>query len=445
MENYLEKNWTKYFDDLKGLVKIPSFLITEEDYPNVHHIETLKYMEDLAKANGMKVFTNPEGYYGYIEIGQGEKMIGILAHLDVVAPGELKLWNTNPFELTNDGDKLIGRGANDDKGPLLLSFYLMKEMLEKQIPLNKRIRLIYATDEETFWRGIDKYISDGNEQPTLGWTPDGAFPPICGEKTVYRYQLSIKENHNFELNGGVGVNIVSPKATYKGEKVAEVQAKMDEFGYEYELNDDGSISALGVSAHAMKAATEGINANARLIKAVSMVENSKFLNFIAKYIGTETTGDTMFNGHYEDETGPITSNLGVIKTTPEGFFVLMDTRIPLFATTWKEIEKEVLKNCQKEEIAYKQYKILEKISFDKDGTFIQILLNAYRDFSGDVDAEPVIIGGGTYARSMNNIIGFGPFFKDSPDMEHQTNEYALKSDLIKAYSIYAHVFEVLLK
>ncbi len=444
MENYLEKNWIKYFKDLKNLIRIPSFLITKEDYPNIHHIEVLKYMEDLAKANGMKVFTSP-GYYGYIEIGKGVEMIGILAHLDVVAPGELELWNTNPFELIEDGDKLIGRGSCDDKGPLMLSFYLMKELLESKTPLNKRIRLIYATDEESFWRGIKKYISDGNEQPTLGWTPDYQFPPIYGEKSIYRYQFSLKEDLDFELNGGTGVNTVSPKATYKGKKVAEVQAKMEEFGYEYKLNNDGSLSAIGVSVHAMKAATEGINANSRLIKVVSMVENSKFLNFIAKYIGTEVTGDTLFNGHYEDETGVITCNLGLIKTTSVGLIALMDTRIPLFATTWENIEKEVIKNCKKEEITYEQIKISEKIYFDKDTPFIQTLLNVYKDCSGDVKAKPTIIGGGTYARAMNNVVCFGPFFKNSPDTEHQTNEYALKSDLIKAYSIYNHVLDIILK
>ncbi len=444
MENYLEKNWKKYFEELKNLVKIPSFLVTKEDYPNQYLHETLKYMENLAKANNMKVYTNPDGYYGYIEIGQGAEMIGLLGHLDVVAPGELELWDTDPFELIEDGDKLIGRGSVDDKGPLLLSFYLMKEMIENNVPLNKRIRLIYATDEESLWRGIYKYIENGEEQPTMGWTPDCVFPPMYGEKTIYEYKLNLEEVHDFSINGGTGSNTVSPKATYKGKKVAEVQAKMEEFGFKYKLNDDGSLSAIGVAAHAMNAAIEGENANLRLIKAVAAVEDSKFLNFIAKYIGLETTGDTLFNGHYEDETGVITNNLGVIISTSTGFEVEMDCRVPL-STCWKDIEKEIKENCEKEGINYKYYNILPKVYIDKNGPFIQTLLKAYKDFSGDIDAEPIIIGGGTYARSMKNIVGFGPFFNDSPDTEHQANEYALKSDFVKAYSIYNEVFMKLLK
>ncbi len=445
MENYLEKNWKEYFEDLKNLIKIPSFLVKDYEYPNIHLQEALKYMEDLAKANGMKVFTNPEGYYGYIEIGQGEEMIGLLGHLDVVAPGDLSLWKTSPFELIEDGDKIIGRGSVDMKGPLMLTFYLMKEVLEKKILLNKRIRLIYATDEELFWRGIKKYVSDGNEQPTMGWTPDCFFPPIYGEKTAYQYSFSLKEDLDFEINGGTGPNSVSPLATYKGKKVAQVQAKMEELGYKYKLNDDGSISSLGVSIHAMKAATEGINANSRLVQAVSMVEDSKLLKFIAKYVGIETMGDTLFNGHYEDETGPISNSFSVIKTTPEGITTIFDSRVPLYVVSWEKIQEQILKNCEKEGIDYKRYDFIDKLLVPKDGPLIQSLLDAYIKITGEVDTKPAIDGGATYARSMQNVVGFGPYFKNSPDTEHQPNEYALKSDWIKAYSIYNEALDQLLK
>ncbi len=445
MKNYLEINWKEYFDDLKNLIKIPSFLVNKNEYPNMHSIEALKYMEDLAKANGMKVFTNPEGYYGYIEIGKGEEMIGLLGHLDVVAPGDLLLWKTDPFELVEDGNRVIGRGAVDMKGPFMMCFYLMKELLEKQVPLNKRVRLIYATDEELFWRGITKYVSDGHEQPTMGWTPDCTFPPIYGEKAAFQYQLAVKEDLNFEVDGGTGDNSVSPRATYKGNKVMQLQIKMEQLGYPYELNKDGSLSALGVSSHALRAATRGINANSRLVQALSMVEDSKLLDFIAKYVGTEVNGDTMFNGHFEDETGPITNTFSVIKTTPEGLVATFDSRVPLFATTWKEIENEILKNCRKEGVNYKIHNFHDKLLVDKNGFLIQTLLKAYIKITGEVDAKPASGGGTTYAKSMQNVVGFGSNFIGSPDMEHQPNEYALKSDWIKAYSIFNEALNHLLK
>ncbi len=445
MENYLEKNWKEYFKDLKGLVKIPSFLEDVDDYPNVHHIEALRYMEKLAKAQGMKTFINPEGYYGYIEIGQGEEMIALLCHLDVVAPGDLELWKDDPFNLTETTTDLIGRGTDDDKGPTMLSFYLLKELVEKKVPLNKRIRMIMATDEETLWRGITKYTTDGHEQPTMGWAPDANYPPMYGEKALYQYALSLKEPLDFELNGGTGINTVSPRATYKGKKVDQVKAEMEKLGYEYEINKDGSLSAIGEPTHAMMAAIEGVNANSRLVQAVSKVEDSKFLKFMAKYIGTETTGDTLFRKHYEDETGAITNNFGVIKTTPEGFTTLMDSRVPIFAVDWPEVEKGVIKSCKEGGVDYTKVDSVEKLYIDKDGDFIQTLLNVYKDVTGDVKAEPIIIGGATYARTMKNCVAFGPFFQDSPDAGHKANEFIRKSDFITSFSIYEKVVDKLLK
>ncbi len=446
MENYLEKNWKEYIKDLSGLIKIPSVLVDKDDYPNTNHKKALKYMEDLAKAHGMKVVINPEGYYGYIEIGQGKEMIGLLGHLDVVSPGDMAAWKTDPFELLEKDGNLIARGAVDDKGPVMMSFYLLKELLEEKVKLDKRIRLIFATDEESLWRGIFKYVANKEEIPTMGWTPDCNYPPMYGEKCLLQYVLSFKEKLDFELDGGAGINSVSSKATYKGSKVDQVAAEMKKLGFKYEINKDGSLSAIGVGTHAMNAATEGENANSRLVLAVSKVEDSKFLKFMAKYVGIETMGDTLFRKHYEDETGPITNNFGVIKTTPEGFTTLMDCRVPLFAVEWEEVEKGIIASCKEDGRAeYTRYDVLPKLYVDKDGKFIQTLLNIYKEFTGDVDAEPIVIGGATYARSMPNIVAFGPFFKDSPDTEHQPNEFARAKDLIKSYSIYNVVMEKLLK
>ncbi len=445
MENYLEKNWKEYFNDLKGLIKIPSFLAEGDDYPNDAHRAALKYMEDLAKANDMKVFINPEGYYGYIEIGQGEEMIALLCHLDVVAPGDLELWDDDPLHLTETKDFLIGRGVDDDKGPLMLSFYLLKEMAKNKDKLTKRIRLIMATDEETLWRGMHKYVENGEEQPTMGWAPDTEYPPIYGEQTIFQYALSLDEDHDFEINGGTGINTVSPRATYTGKKVDQVAAEMKKLGFKYEINKDGSLSALGVSDHAMRAATHGTNANSRLVIAVSKVEDSKFLNFLAKYIGTEANGDTIFGKHYEDSEGSITNNFGIIKTTPKGFTTSFDSRVPIFAVEWPALEEAITKNCKKEGIKYTRIDAVDKLLINKDGKFVQTLLQAYKDFSGDTEAEPLILRGGTYARTVKNCIAFGPFFNDSPGMEHKPNEYIRKSDFTNSYTIYSNVMDKLLK
>src|SRR5699024_11049830 len=86
---------------------------------------------------------DPEGYYGYAEIGEGEELFGVLGHVDVVPVGDLNNWDSDPFELTEKDGKLYGRGTTDDKGPLLASMYALKAILDEGYKLNQRVRFSY--------------------------------------------------------------------------------------------------------------------------------------------------------------------------------------------------------------------------------------------------------------------------------------------------------------
>ena len=80
------------------------------------------------------------------------------------------------------------------------------------------------------------------------------------------------------------------------------------------------------------------------------------------------------------------------------------------------------------------------VFLDKDSEFIQGLLAAYREITND-DSEPMVMGGGTYARAMDNIVAFGPVFPGRECTEHQPDEYILIEDLYKAREIYRLAIE----
>ena len=73
---------------------------------------------------------------------------------------------------------------------------------------------------------------------------------------------------------------------------------------------------------------------------------------------------------------------------------------------------------------------------DKNGWVMQTLLKAYESKTGDT-SEPLVIGGGTYARAMPNIIAFGPLLPGRSATEHQKDECMLQSDLELCREIYA--------
>lgn len=129
---------------------------------------------------------------GYAEFGEGEDLIGIVGHLDVV-PAIEEDWKYSPFTPTIADGKIYGRGAIDDKGPVISSLYAMKAVMdyakENNITLNKRVRLIVGLNEEKDWKCIN-YYKEHEEIPTLGFSPDSDFPCIYAEKSVISLTLS---------------------------------------------------------------------------------------------------------------------------------------------------------------------------------------------------------------------------------------------------------------
>ena len=69
--------------------------------------EGLKIADEL----GFKT-VNLDNYCGYAEMGEGEEIVGIAGHLDIVPVGGD--WTYDPFTLTRDGDHVYGRGTTDD-------------------------------------------------------------------------------------------------------------------------------------------------------------------------------------------------------------------------------------------------------------------------------------------------------------------------------------------
>ena len=50
-------------------------------------------------------------------------------------------------------------------------------------------------------------------------------------------------------------------------------------------------------------------------------------------------------------------------------------------------------------------------------------MDIYKEITGDVDAQPVAIGGGTYAREVTNGVAFGALLSSQENNMHQKNEY----------------------
>jgi succinyl-diaminopimelate desuccinylase len=401
--------------------------------------QALRKMLQLADDLGFRTHYGDGGYYGYAEIGEGQEMLGILGHLDVVPAGKLSDWSHGPFDPLEKDGMLYARGSQDDKGPLLASLFAVKALVDAGVKLNKRVRFIFGADEETLWRCINRY-KEIEEPPTMGFSPDARFPLIYAEKGLLQLTLEGKNDTDLRLSGGSAFNAVPDSMFYDGIMHEELADKLDALGFAYEWKEDG-IEVKGKAAHAM-IPEEGINAIERLCIALHAIGiKSKAINFIAQELGEDPYASRVFGDCSDAPSGKLKFNVGLINLGDKEQ-ISIDTRIPVTVSK-DEVVSRLKAAAARYGLEYKQFDWLAPLYLPKGHPVIQTLLKVYRQFSGDLVTEPIALGGATYARAFENCVAFGPLFPDELLTEHEPNERVILKNLYLAMKIYAYaVYEL---
>ena len=172
---------------LQGLLAFPS-INASPDSLSEPTVAALRFALEEAGRLGLAT-RNLDDLAGYAELGPADapETVGVLAHLDVVPPGDG--WTHDPFAGVVADGAIWGRGAEDDKGPAVAALYAMRSLADLDVPLSRRVRLIFGTNEEQGnWFGVEHYAAQEGV-PTIGFTPDGEFPVICGEKGFLNVEL----------------------------------------------------------------------------------------------------------------------------------------------------------------------------------------------------------------------------------------------------------------
>ncbi|RKD32526.1 dipeptidase PepV [Thermohalobacter berrensis] len=456
----LEKLIDTYKDDIiksvQNLVKIKSVEgEPKEDMPfGEGPRKALDTALHIAEEMGFRT-KNVDGYAGHAEIGEGEETVGILVHLDVVPEGDG--WTYPPYEGEIHDGKIYGRGTIDDKGPAVAALYAMKAIKESKLPINKKIRIIFGTNEETGWGGIEYYLNKV-KAPDLAFTPDAEFPVIHGEKGIIDLKLKKALESNCigdivikKIKGGKRPNMVPDLAIAELEVNNKVKSnvinKLNEFisktNYEISIEEKENrliIKSRGISAHGSTPEL-GKNAISQLMVILNELDlcECDICNFIKLYnekIGIEYNGQSIGCGFEDDISGKLTFNVGVIDIDEKGAEITVNIRCPI-----KYNKKEVFNGIERTlegtgvEVIEKDY--LPSIYVPKDHELVQKLMDVYRRMTGDNNSKPITIGGGTYARAMANAVAFGPLFPGQEELAHQKDEFISIDDLIKITKIYA--------
>lgn len=81
--------------------------------------------------------------------GKGNSKAWVLSHMDIVPPGESSLWDSDPYVLRRDGDRIYGRGVEDNHHGLVASYFAVKALRDEKIIPEHNVGLIFVSDEET--------------------------------------------------------------------------------------------------------------------------------------------------------------------------------------------------------------------------------------------------------------------------------------------------------
>ncbi len=482
-EQEIKNNRKEMINHLQKLIQIPS--VDGSPSPGKPFgdapARALEYLLDLGKALGFKT-KNVDGYCGYLEFGKGSEMVGIIGHLDVVPEGEN--WTYPPFSGTLADGKIYGRGAIDDKGPVIASLYAMKavkDFCEKEnITLSKRIRLIVGLNEEKDWQCIHYYQSH-EETPIIGFSPDADFPCIYAEKGIFteyftmdyssfarqtkepmKMTLSHLDDHKNAINvvPKLASAVIKINRDYMSmEKVVShitnLLAKEPEISTPWKeeissgtfevvsLNEEEiKIISYGVQAHAAHPDL-GVNAIshllmllAKLFEEVNPKDNMiPILSFFMEKIGTDFSG-SLCGIDSEDESGRLTLNVGNLSFEENTISIGCNLRVPVTVDPMTIHDKfqDMVKDYPFVQTGEPEIK--DPLYVSPNSTLVQTLCHIYNETTG-TNEKPIAIGGATYARAFPNCISFGANLPRQKDMCHQTDEFISVDNLVLASLIYA--------
>jgi len=399
--------------------------------------------------------------------GRGRDEFGILTHADVVpvVPEEWVLADgtrLDPFKVTRVGDYLYGRGTIDDKGSIAAVLYAMKVVKESGLPLDRTIRLMIETTEETGGDAM-KYYRSKTPLPEYNIVLDSKYPAVVAEKGSggLRVFFPVETSDGSTtavtaMAGAAAANAVPQTATARleGGQLTAIAAKLDatkaafeeryeKLGGKFTIDvvkgpDRVDVKVTGASAHGSRP-EEGVNALPRLTlflqeSGIPLASNhyAKAIKYLNDLYGTGYLGEQMNLGYADDFMGPLTMSPNLIRERDGALEVTTNVRMPrgnapeaLNKAVTGKIDAWAATNQIRVKIDYEQGDWMAR---DPKGAWLATLLNIFGDTTG-LEAKPVPTAGSTTAKLMPNAINFGPAMPGKKYTAHNANEFKEVPDL----------------
>lgn len=295
----IERYQAQMIETWQELIRIPSVHspgLPGAPGPSTTIRKALQYVLDWAIARGFHVYDG--GAYGYVQYGQGSRRMDVVSHVDVY-PVE-GAWTHQPFDPVVVDGILYGRGALDNKGPLLSTLWALVVLRNAMtVPADTALRVVVLTDVESTGHSATQYLADCGE-PSGGFSTDGVFGPNRVDFGTAVLRLGYRTDLHSMLPTVVHLECGSPSPTVPNHAYAVIECHSDTAAREWsdrlseqgepadwtmDLSLHGSRIQLAVHGQPIHAANPVFSANAieRMLTLLAQfnLTNSNMWRFLA--------------------------------------------------------------------------------------------------------------------------------------------------------------------
>ena len=331
----------RMIDDLQALVRFQTFDVQgKENWDLPEFVRQREWLAAKARALGLE-FKSYDGRMEEITLPGPKPVLALLTHGDVQGV-EGQHWSSPPFEAKVVDGKIIGRGTEDDKGPIVAALYVMAALRDARWPLDSTLRLLVANGEESSWAEIPYYLERATmPDRTIGL--DAAYPVTHSQKgygiLTFRAQPVAEPRPGkwrlARMSGGSGMSIIAERGEALLERTGSAEeraAALDELSRaaaawakehppaKLAVSREGDLLKLAAEGHGGHSSvpTSGHNALGDLTAFLSALDLKMdswgaLAAFTGNAVGTETNGRSLGLGHRDAVMGDLTSNLSFLR------------------------------------------------------------------------------------------------------------------------------------
>ena len=445
--------------DLQEMLAFRTFATEgKENWTAPEFIRQSKWLEGRARKLGLE-FKRFDGRVEEITLprkGDLKPVLAVLTHGDVQGV-EGQQWSSSPWEGKIRNGRIIGRGTEDDKGPIIVTLYSMAALRDTGWPLGWSLRLLVANGEESSWEEIPYYLQRAPmPDRTLG--VDANYPVTHAQKAygLLNFHAEPVESPRsgswrvVKMSGGSGNSIIPERGEAVLEWVGEgpagdLAAEATRWSAAHPpahltVSREGNflkVAAEGRGGHTSEP-TSGHNALGDLTAFLAGQDLrldawGSLASFIGTRVGTETDGASLGIAHTDPVMGSLTSCLVYLLEEEGKPAARVNIRVPRGIAA-PEMEKSLAERSAAFQtqgggkVATSVQLFNEPHLTPAEGELVSGLLEVWKEVTGE-EGKPVAIGGGTQARLFQGGVDFGPAWPGKPYRGHGTDEYLTIDEL----------------